>query len=160
MTDLLLSALHRVLHRFLFRQNTQQDILPSWSGNKFNFSEDENYRLMESFTSSAWYLFPILFTWDKNTKIALKCIWLLLVFWLNWAIKSDSYERGVNILGKYISSFKLHYFSVQVKNPTDFSTATKVQTWAKTIGPLKVWLFMQLDDCTAFHSPVTDAFKT
>lgn len=136
--DLLLSALHRVLHRVLFRQNTQKDILPSWSGNKLNFSEDENYRVMESFTSSVSSLFPILFTWDKKTKIALKCIWLLLVFWLNWVIKSDSYEKGVNILGKYLSLFKLHYFSVQVKIPL---TSAQLQKCRHGIKQLVHWSF-------------------
>lgn len=51
--DLFLS----VLQRILFSQNLQKDIFPSWSRNKLNFNENENYWLMESFKSSlSFYL--------------------------------------------------------------------------------------------------------
>ena len=52
---------------------------------------------------------------------------------------SDSYERGANILDKYLSFFYDCITSLCAgDSSTDFNTATAVQTWAETIGPLKV----------------------
>lgn len=58
----------------------------------------------------------------------------------------------MNILDKQIYDYITSHRAG--KNSTDFSTATVVQTWAKTIIPLKFLLLMQTENLAAFHLPV------